>query len=67
LNGVPTKLGIPSGAPGVELGVDRSRVRIIGYYGQYKLAGATAPPSVVEDLILWRKEKGRALVQMSET
>jgi hypothetical protein len=42
-------------------------VRITGYCGQYKLAGAAASLSVVRDLILRRKEKGGASVHMSET
>jgi hypothetical protein len=42
-------------------------VQIVGYCGRYKLAEAAAPPSVVGDLILRRKEKGGASVQTSET
>jgi hypothetical protein len=42
-------------------------VWIIRYCGRYKLARATALPSVVGDLILQRKQKGGASVQTSET
>ena len=50
---------IPSGAPRVELGVNRSRARIIGYCGWYKLARVAAPPSVVggPGLAKMRKKK----------
>jgi hypothetical protein len=50
---------IPSGAPRVELGIDRSRAWIVGYCGWHKFAGAPTPPSVVETgLAMKRKERG---------
>jgi hypothetical protein len=55
------------GSPEVEFRVDQVRSLDFAYSGQYKLAGGTAPSSVVGDLILRRKEKGRASEQMSET
>jgi hypothetical protein len=37
---------------GVELGVEQRRGRAVAFSGRDKLAGATAPPSVVGDLTL---------------
>ena len=55
------------GSPGVGFGVRQVRALAVAYSGQYKLAGATAPPFVVGDLILRRNKKGGASVQMLET
>jgi hypothetical protein len=46
---------------GVKLGVNCSIAPVIAYLGRYRLAGATAPPSMVEDLTLQRNRKGRGL------
>jgi hypothetical protein len=46
----------------VEFDVDQVRSLAFVYFGQYKLVGATAPPSVVGDLTLQRNKKGGALV-----
>jgi hypothetical protein len=53
--------------PRVELGVEQRRGLVVVFFGQYKLAGATAPPSMVGDLTLRRNGKGGASVQLSET
>jgi hypothetical protein len=50
---------------GVELGVSHTEASIVALAGQYRLAGAAAPPSMIGDLILRRNRKGGALVQMS--
>jgi hypothetical protein len=50
------------GSPGVEFGIDQVLSLAFAYSGRYKLAGAAAPPSVVGDLMLRRKEKGGASV-----
>jgi hypothetical protein len=53
---------------GVEIGVNYSRASVIAYLCRYKLAGATAPPSMVGDLTLRRNRKGRGLSgDVSET
>jgi hypothetical protein len=52
-------------SPGVELGVEQRRGRAVAFSGRDKLAGATAPPSMVGGLTLRRNRKGGALVQMS--
>jgi hypothetical protein len=52
-------------SPRVELGVKQRRGLVVVFSGRYRLAGATAPPSVVGDLTLRRNRKGEALVQMS--
>jgi hypothetical protein len=49
-------------SPMVELGVSQARAKVITYLGRYRLAGATAPPSVVGDLTLRRNKKGGASV-----
>jgi hypothetical protein len=49
----------------VELGVSHTGASVVALSGRYRLAGATAPPSVVGDLTLRRNRKGGALVQMS--
>jgi hypothetical protein len=54
-------------SPRVELGVEQHRGIVVACSGRYKLAGATAPPSVVGDLTLRRNRKGGASVQLSET
>jgi hypothetical protein len=52
----------------IELGVNHSRAPVIAYLGQYRLAGATALPSMVGDLSLRRNRKGRGLSgNVSET
>jgi hypothetical protein len=51
----------------VELGVKQRRGLVVAFSSQYKLAGATAPPSMVEDLTLRRNRKGGASVELSET
>jgi hypothetical protein len=48
----------------VELGVKQRRGLVVVFSGWYRLAGATAPPSVVGDLTLRRNRKRGALVQM---
>jgi hypothetical protein len=47
-------------SPRVELGVEQRSGIVIEFSGRSKLAGATAPPSVVEDLNLQRNRKGGA-------
>jgi hypothetical protein len=54
-------------SPRVELGVEQRRGRVIAFSGRYRLARATAPPSMVGDLALRRNRKGGASVQLSET
>jgi hypothetical protein len=49
-------------SPRVELGVSQARAPVIAYLGRYRLARATAPPSVVGDLTLRRNKKGGASV-----
>jgi hypothetical protein len=51
-------------SPGLELGVEQIRSLAVAFSGQGKLAGATAPPSMVGDLNLRRNRKGGASVQM---
>jgi hypothetical protein len=51
----------------VELGVKQRRGLVVAFSSQYKLAGATAPPSMVGDLTLRRNRKGGASVELSET
>jgi hypothetical protein len=46
----------------VELGVSQARAHVIMYLGRYRLARATAMPSVVGDLTLRRNKKGGASV-----
>jgi hypothetical protein len=45
-------------SPRVELGVEQQRGLVVAFSGRYKLAGATAPSSVVGDLTLQRNKKG---------
>jgi hypothetical protein len=53
---------------GVELGVNHSRAPVISYLGRYRLVGAAAMPSSVEDFSPWRIRKWRASAQrVSET
>jgi hypothetical protein len=52
-------------SPRVELGVKQRRGLVVVFSGRYRLARATALPSVVGDLTLRRNRKGGALVQMS--
>ena len=54
-------------SPRVELGVSRTRGPVFAFSGRYKLAGATAPPSTVEDYTLRRNRKGRAYLRMLVT
>jgi hypothetical protein len=42
----------------VEFDVDQVRSLAFAYSDRYKLAGATAPPSMVGDLILRRNKRG---------
>jgi hypothetical protein len=51
----------------VELGVEQWRGLVVAFSSRYKLAGATAPPSVVGDLTLRRNRKGGAQLRMSVT
>jgi hypothetical protein len=46
----------------VELGVEQRRGLVVAFSGRYKLAGATAPSSMVGDLTLRRNKKGEASV-----
>jgi hypothetical protein len=53
---------------GVEFNAIHTGAPVIAYLGRYRLAGATAPPSMVGDLTLRRNRKGRGLSgDVSET
>jgi hypothetical protein len=44
----------------VKFDVDQVRSLVVVFSSRYKLAGATAPPSMVGDLTLQRNKKGGA-------
>jgi hypothetical protein len=45
----------------VELGVDQRRSIVVAFSGQYGLAGAAAPPSMVGGLDVCKNRKGKGL------
>jgi hypothetical protein len=53
--------------PRVELGVKQWRGIVVAFSSRSKLAGATAPPSVVGDLNLRRNRKGGLTANVSDT